>query len=476
MRRTLFLNPPSFAGFDGGAGARYQARREIRSFWYPTWLAQSAALVPDSRLVDAPPRGMTREDVVALADDFELAVLYTSTPSLGADLRVAEALKEANPRLIAGLVGPPVVTSPAQALGASGAIDFVAGNEFELTIQEIAAGRPLAQVDGISYRAHGQIVRNRPRAVLEDMDRLPHVVDVYRRDLVIEDYYVGELLHPYVSFYTGRGCKSRCTFCLWPQTIGGHRYRTRSVEDVVAEVAKVQRYFPQVKEVMFDDDTLTDDLAHAEGVARGMGELGMTWSCNAKANVPYQTLKVLRANGLRMMVVGYESGNQQILHNIKKGMRVERARQFSADCHELGIALHGTFVVGLPGETAQTIQETIRFAKEVNPHTIQVALAAAYPGTALHEQARREGWLREAAADGGLVGDGGMQVSSLAYPHLSHGEIFDAVAEFYRRFYLRPSKVLEITREMVRDGAMLRRRLREAGEFFRFLAARADRP
>src|SRR6476469_9659743 len=102
MMKTLFLHPPSFEGFDGGAGSRYQARREVRSFWYPTWLAQPAALVPGSRLVDAPARGLGVEDVVPLARDYELAVLHTSTPSFASDVRVAEALKKENPGLTIG--------------------------------------------------------------------------------------------------------------------------------------------------------------------------------------------------------------------------------------------------------------------------------------------------------------------------------------------------------------------------------------
>src|ERR1700686_1147485 len=103
--KALFLSPPSYEGFDGGAGSRYQAKREIRSFWYPTWLAQPAALVPGSRLVDAPARGLGLADVLALASEYELAVLHTSTPSFRSDVRVAEALKRENPRLQIGLVG-----------------------------------------------------------------------------------------------------------------------------------------------------------------------------------------------------------------------------------------------------------------------------------------------------------------------------------------------------------------------------------
>ncbi|MHB1706379.1 MAG: hopanoid biosynthesis associated radical SAM protein HpnJ, partial [Acidithiobacillus sp.] len=385
--KTLFLQAPSFEGFDGGAGSRYQAKREIRSFWYPTWLAQPAAMIPGSRLLDAPPADVSVEETLRIAGGYELCIIHTSTPSFPSDVRMAEALKEAHPKLMIGMVGAKVAVEPEESLLASAAIDFVAREEFDFTLKEIAEGRPLAEVDGVSYRlANGTVVHTPDRAVLEDMDSLPFVSEVYKRDLHIEDYFIGYLKHPYISLYTGRGCRSKCTFCLWPQTVGGHRYRTRSAENVLEEIRYIQKNFPQVKEIFFDDDTFTDDRPRAEEIARGLGKLGVTWSCNAKANVPYETLKILKENGLRLLLVGYESGDQQILNNIKKGLKVEAARKFTADCHNLGIVIHGTFILGLPGETRETIQETIRFAKEINPHTIQVSIAAPYPGTFLYDQ------------------------------------------------------------------------------------------
>ena len=473
MMKTLFLHPPSFDGFDGGAGSRYQARREIRSFWYPTWLAQPAALVPGSKLVDAPPARRRLDDVLPLARDYELAVLHTSTPSFAADVKVAEALKETNPRLKIGLIGAKVAVEPEASLTASSAIDFVAREEFDFTIKEVAEGRRFAAIDGLSYRdENGIIAHNAARAVLEDMDRLPFVTEVYKRDLKVEDYFIGYLKHPYVSLYTGRGCKSRCTFCLWPQTVGGHRYRVRSVGHVIEEIRLARSYFPQVQEFFFDDDTFTDNLPRAEAIARELGKLGVTWSCNAKANVPRATLEVLRDNGLRLLLVGYESGNQQILHNIKKGMRVDVARRFTKDCHELGIRIHGTFILGLPGETPETIKETIEFAKEVNPHTLQVSLAAPYPGTFLYKQALENGWLDN--ANGDLVNEDGRQIAPLNYPGLSHTEIFDSVDTFYRSFYFRPGKIASIVGEMVRSPEVMKRRLREGVEFFRFLRERHE--
>src|SRR5216683_6538308 len=420
--KTLFLQAPSFDGFDGGAGSRYQAKREIKSFWFPTWLAQSAALVPNSRLLDAPADELTVEQSRKIARDYDLVIMHTSTPSFPTDAKF---------------------------------------------------GVPLKDVKGLSYRSDdGRIVHNLPRAIVENMDDLPFVAPVYRRDLKIENYFIGYLKHPYVSFYTGRGCRSKCTFCLWPQTVGGHRYRVRSAENVLAEVRWIKENMPEVKEIMFDDDTFTDtsNLPRVEAIARGMGELGMTWSCNAKANVPYKTLKVMKDHGLRLLLVGYESGDDQILLNIKKGLRTDIARRFTEDCRKLGIMIHGTFILGLPGETKETIESTIEFAKEINPHTIQVSLAAPYPGTTLYKQAVDNGWLQENDAVN-LVNDKGVQLAAISYPHLSKEEIFHSMEVFYKRFYFRPNKIWEIVREMLGSWDMMKRRLREGVEFFRFLRA-----
>jgi radical SAM superfamily enzyme YgiQ (UPF0313 family) len=250
--------------------------------------------------------------------------------------------------------------------------------------------------------------------------------------------------------------------------VGGHRYRTRSVEHVVAEIARARGHFPKVKEYFFDDDTFTDDLPRAEAIARGLGRLGVTWSCNAKANVPRSTLEVLRDNGLRLLLVGYESGSQAILNQVKKGVRIDIAREFTKNAKSLGIKIHGTFIMGLPGETHETIEETIRFAREIDPDSLQVSLAAPYPGTALYQEALERGWLQQRE----LVDDAGVQASVLGYPHLSRTEIFASVESFYRRFYFRPRKIFGFLKEMARDASVCRRRLAEGREFFRFLASR----
>src|SRR3954453_21867297 len=234
MMRTLFLQAPTFDGFDGGAAPRLQAKPKTRSFWYPPGLPQPAALVEGSKLIDAPPHRVGLDAVVRQARDFDLVVLHTSTPSFAADVKTIEALKNANPGLKAGLIGAKVAVDAAGSLKAAPAVDFVARNEFDFTIKDVGEGRDFSAIKGLSCRApDGAIVHAKDRAGVEDMDQLPFVTPVYQRDLTIENYFIGYLKHPYISFYTGRGCKSRCTFCLWPQTVGGHRYRTRSVGHVI---------------------------------------------------------------------------------------------------------------------------------------------------------------------------------------------------------------------------------------------------
>jgi radical SAM superfamily enzyme YgiQ (UPF0313 family) len=271
-----------------------------------------------------------------------------------------------------------------------------------------------------------------------------------------------------VSLYTGRGCPARCTFCLWPQVTTGHSYRVRSVGNVLDEVSHMRRRFPDMKEIFFDDDTFTADPARAREIAKGLGRLGVTWSTNSRANVDRDTLKVLKDGGLRLFVVGYESGNEQILRNIRKGVGIERARRFTRDCHDVGILIHGTFILGLPGETRDTIEETIRFAQEMNPETLQVSLASPYPGTAMYDFVVRNGFLTVDS----LVDETGYQKCTVSYPEVSSDEIFRAVEAFYRRYYFRPRYIWKSIKKMASSRMEAKRLL---GEGVQFLGAMRKR-
>ena len=469
---ALFLSPPSFDGFDGGAGARYQATREVTSYWYPTWLAQPAALVPGSRLLDCPPHHIDMAKCLAIAKDFDHVNINTSTPSLKNDCKVAEAIKQQKPGTKIGFVGAHAMVLPTETLKASWAIDWVARKEFDFTCKEVAEGRDLATIKGLSFKdSEGKIKHNPEREMIADMDSLPWVADVYKRDLEIEKYFIGYLQHPYVSMYTGRGCPAQCTFCLWPQTIGGHKYRVRSAQNVADEMAYMKKIFPQVREFFFDDDTFTANLPRAREIAKKLGPLGVDWSCNSRANLDYDTIKSFKDNGLRLFLVGYESGNDETLTRIKKGVTTDEMRRFTKDCHKAGVVIHGTFILGLPVETKETIEQTINFAKELDVFSLQVSLAAPYPGTELYEQAKLNGWfVKKDKTD--LIENDGLQQSTLEYPGLSKEQIFEDVERFYRSYYLRPKPILRIIKTMLEDKDVCVRRLREGYEFFKSMAAR----
>jgi radical SAM superfamily enzyme YgiQ (UPF0313 family) len=175
--------------------------------------------------------------------------------------------------------------------------------------------------------------------------------------------------------------------------------------------------------------------------------------------------------GLRLFLVGYESGNQQILDRIKKGINIDEAKQFTKACKDLGVIIHGTFILGLPVETQETIENTIRYAMELDVFSIQVSLAAPYPGTELYEMARQNGWFAKKDKTD-ILHDDGLQQSTLEYPGLSKEEIYESVEKFYRRYYLRPKPILRIIKTMLEDKDVCVRRLREGYEFFSTMAQR----
>ena len=469
---TLFLSPPSFDGFDGGAGSRYQARREIRSFWYPTWLAMPAALVPNSKLMDCPPHDIGVDECLQEARKYDHVIIHTSTPSLANDCKIAEAIKQQKPSTTIGFIGAHAMVLPEETLKSSWAVDWVARREFDYTCREVSEGRPLSEIKGLAYKQGNKIIYTPERELIRNLDELPWVTDVYKRDLDIRKYSIGYLKEPYISLYTGRGCPSRCTFCLWPQPIAGRRYRTRSADNVVAEMAHAQKLFPEVEEYFFDDDTFTANLPRAREIASKLQKLGIVWSCNSRATVDYESLKAMKDGGLRLLLVGYESGSPEILKRIKKGITIEQAKEFTKNCKKLGIVIHGTFVLGLPIETPETIEQTIKYAMELDVFSIQVSLAAPYPGTELYEEAKQNGWFSKTRQTGRQLTNDGIQQSALEYPGLSKEEIFDAVERFYKTYYLRPKPILRILKTMFEDKHVMVRRLREGYEFFNFMSKR----
>jgi hopanoid biosynthesis associated radical SAM protein HpnJ len=473
--RTLFLNPPSFEGFDGGASSRWPATREIESYWYPVWLCYPAGLLPDSKVVDAPPHKISIEQTVAMASGFELLVLFTSTPGMHVDVRMAEMMKDVNPKLKVCFVGPPVTVEPEKILRNNPAIDFLVRREFDHQIVSFAGGKPLDELPCVSFRKNGGIHHTPEGGFIEDLDSLPWVTKVYQRDLDFRRYNVPFLRNPFVSFYTSRGCPAMCTFCLWPQTHSGHRWRLRSAGDVVNEVRWTIENFPGLKEIFFDDDTFNykkertiEICRKLEAMRREMGHPDVTFSCTSRVTTDYDTLKAMKESGFRLMIVGYESGDQQILKNIKKGATVEMARRFTENAHKLGLTIHADYIIGLPGESRESIRRTIDFAKTLDTETIQVSIAHPYPGTEFFDYVKENNLITIDS----MTDEQGHQLPNIVYPGLDRAELVDWVERFYGEYYFRPKAAWRVMRKAVFDTSERKRLYKEAREY---LALRSKR-
>src|SRR5690348_14493375 len=459
--KTLFLNPPSFENFDGGAGSRWPATREIESFWYPVWLAYPAGMLEGARLLDAPSHHVSGEETINIARQYEFLVLFTSTPGFPGDMRLVKAIKAANPSIKIAFVGPHVSVLPEKSLRECPEIDFVCRKEFDFAVVDYAKGKPLEEIPGASFLKDDKIVHNPDAPQIQDLDSLPHVTEVYRRDLDVTKYNVPFLLYPYVSLYTTRGCPAQCTFCLWPQTLSGHPWRKRSTDDVAREMAMAKDFWPNVREFFFDDDTFNIQKARTIELCAKLKPLKFTWSCTSRVTTDYETLKAMKEAGCRLLIVGYESGDPQILKNIKKGATIEMAQRFTQNCKKLGLVVHGDFIIGLPGETRDSIRKTIDFAKRLDTETIQVSIAHPYPGTEFYDYVKKNGLITIDS----MTDESGHQLPNVVYPGLDRGELVDFVERFYGEYFFRPRVIWRIVRKAMFNGEERRRLTKEAREY-----------
>ncbi|MDO8551659.1 MAG: hopanoid biosynthesis associated radical SAM protein HpnJ [bacterium] len=462
--RTLFLNPPSFSRFDS-AGARFAATRKTRSLWYPAWLGYAAAFVPNSKLFDCPASGIGLEELLITIKRFDLVVIYTSTPSFINNVKVAQKIKENNPETKIIFVGPRVSVLPEETLRFSEVIDAVARREFEETILEISQDKNWSKIKGLSFRKKGEIINNPDRPFPLDLDKIPFVSKIYKRDLPINSYHLPFCLHPYISIYAGRGCPNLCTFCLWPQTFTGRIYRKRSVENVIGEMEWIKKNMPEVKEIFFDDDTFTVNKSWVKEFCHQVKPLNITWSVNARADLSLDNLKLMKDAGCRVMVVGFESGDEKILKNIKKNETVKQMREFCKNAKTAGLMIHGTFMLGLPGETRKTIEKTFKFALELDPETIQVTIATPLPGTEFFAYCRNNGFLKTSP----LVTSQGYQSPTVSYSNLSDEEIKKAVEKLHLKFYLRPSYLLKSTKKVLSSSIERKRIISSGWEYGKYL-------
>ncbi len=480
--RVYLLNPPFVPNFVR-CGRWQGVSARSGGMDYPKWLAYATGILekqfPDVRLVDAPACKWDRDTVLEDAREFEpdLIVVESNFSSLRNDIEVTRLLKDNAGPATTVLVGPPASVYPHRILADDG-VDIVARFEYDFTVREIAGAletdRGLESVSGISYKVNGRVVDNPDRdfSNSDDLDKIPFVSKAYKEHLDVRNYFLSQSLYPQVQIFTGRGCPHDCTFCSWPETLMGRKYRVRSVENVVDEFEYIRHELPEVREIFIEDDTFTIDANRIKAICREIRrrKLKMVWSCNARADLDYDTLRAMKEAGCRLVIVGYESGTDEILKSIRKGISTARMKAFTSDARKAGLMIHADFIVGLPGETRGTADQTLRFIKELRPDVLQVAVATPIPGTRFYDWAREQGVLLTTDMEASIDGQG-YQKCIVSYPELSQQDIEYYVNRMLKEYYLSPAYVMVSLRNLLQRNGWreLEVMLRSARGFLKYM-------
>jgi radical SAM superfamily enzyme YgiQ (UPF0313 family) len=434
------------------------------TYWYPIWLSYATGVIEDAgyqaKLVDASAKEWgipaVKDDIDAF--DPDVLVVESNFSSVKNDIDVIAELKR-DSDFLSVLVGPPA-SQFHEAMLQDDHVDVVGRYEYDLTIRDIAAatqeGTDLGHVPGISYRRGGRTVQtpDRPLMTSEQLDAIPFVTSVYKNHLDIRDYMLSHALHPMVQLFTARGCPNRCTFCSWPRTFTGTKFRARSVTNVVDEFEYVSNELPAVKEIFVEDDTFTIDKKRVREVCSEIKkrELDVRWSCNARATLDYETMRIMKSAGCRLIDVGYESGSDKILKNIRKGVTTADTKAFTASAKRAGLKILGDFIFGLPEETEDTIQQTIQFIKEIKPDMLQIAVATPIPGTEFYQWISENGFLVESDSSK-TIDEHGFQRCVISYPDLSSDDLVCSVESALKEYYFSASFARIAVRNILsRDG------------------------
>lgn len=467
--RICLINPPFADRFC--RGARWQASSKGTALWMPIWLIYATGVLDkaghQTRLIDSPAKRQSRQGLISEVQAFdpEMLVVYTATGSIISDLEVTNLLKQTCPNAITVLTGPHVSVLSEDSLRRCPGADYVILREFDYVLRDLAEavdnGCDPSNLPSLAYLQDNEYVENKLAPPIEDLDELPFSIRVIEKHLNIYDYHMDYLLYPWVQTYFGRGCYGQCIFCLWPQTLMGRKYRKRSLDSIFAELDYIRDRAPYVKEIMIDDDTFTFDRKRVQEFCERKltGGYKINWCANVRPNITnIELLKLMKRAGCRAMVAGYESGSPEILKRIKKGITVERMQAFAEAARKAGIQVHGDFIIGLPGENGETIEQTYRAALRLKPATMQVSIALPLPGTEFYDWLKVNGYLKTEDFSKYLTPDGAQNVM-MDYPELSSEDMKKAMHKIVVHYYLRPSYLAGAIWRIMKD-------LREATKFW----------
>ncbi len=476
--KVLMLNPPFLKRYS--RPQRNPGVTRSDTMYYPYWMAYATGALEkagfDVRFYDAPAAGMDYPDVEqrALDQKPDMIVLDTSTPSIYNDVKVLDMLKAKFPQAQGVLVGTHATAMPDETFGFSQNIDYIVRGEYDFTLVDLAKafenGSNPSPLDGLSHRTNGTITHNKARDLIKDLDDLPFVSEVYKRHLSIWDYFNPDCLYPNVTILTGRGCPYRCTFCLWTATLSGYKTRFRAVDSVLDELMYIQNSFSDARAVFFEDDIFTINEARCVELCEGMMRRGfkMKWNANTRADVSFETLKVMKRAGCRALCVGFETGNQEILDAYGKRIKVEDFYTFAKNAHKADIHFHGAFIVGGPGENLKTMERTLKLAKDIKPDTAQFYPLMVYPGTVEYTRMKERGMLVTEKYEDYLTADG-LHNTIIRTQDMSPQELIRWCDHARRDFYLRPSYIWYKFRQGLKDKDEMKRTVKAFRVFVKHL-------
>jgi len=449
--KVVFLNPPFKGRFS--RTSRSPAVSISGTIYYPIWLSYGAGSTEKAGheviMIDAPADGLATSDVLEKVRMFGagMVVLDTSTASIYSDVKVAEAIKEVLPDTYIALVGTHPSALPEETLQLSPVLDAIAIGEYDHTIRDLAgaldAGSPVCDVAGLAVRHEGEITRTTPRAKIEDLDELPFVSSVYKKHLNYKSYYLADAKYPLLQIITGRGCPFPCFYCVYPQTFHSRRYRMRSAENVVAEFEYIKENFPDVKEIRIEDDTFSADKKRAQSICQMLikRKIGLTWQCDVRSDIDYETLKLMKSAGCRLVGIGFESSNQEVLNLMHKGSKAEMYFSFAKNARRAGLLVHGNIMCGTPGDTREIQKENYKFATKLNCDSMQFYPLYVYPGTEAYQWAKDNGYLLTEDFSKWVKEDGSHNCV-FSTEEMSAEEMVELCERYTTRYHLRPRYLL----------------------------------
>lgn len=443
----IMLNPPFLNKYS--KSSRSPAVTKSATVYFPLWLSYATGVLDKKghnvRIIDAPAKCINDDQTMAMIkeDRPQLVVIDTSTGSIESDLAFAKKIKNEMPEITICLVGTHASACFEEILIENECVDYIARHEYDYTLPEliecIEGKMEQSKVAGISYIVDRKVISNVDRPYIENLDELPFVSEVYKKHLDIKDYFYAHVSFPTVSVFSSRGCPSKCFYCMYSQVMFGKAYRKRSAKSLYEECKFITKNFPDVKEILIDDDNFAVDQKIVREFCELMIEnhINLKWVVQCRVTLDYETMVYMRKAGCRLVVVGYESGSQKVLDGMHKGITLDMSRKFNKAAKKAHMRVHGCFMVGNPGETKETMQETLKFAKSLTMDTVQFFPLMVYPGTEAYDWAKENNYIKAERYRDWLLEDGAHNCV-ISTPEVSSKELVDFCNYARKQFYLRP--------------------------------------